>query len=130
MFLDIGIECCFKIQTFTSLMIDGHSLHFSIPFVGAFFIGHDDIFIVVEICYYRQCECDDSADRNVPVIISFFVHFEEEWVHFSGYEKPWCSYDSIYLFVERIVFAKCACIERDSCLFYQFYTHETVLSSA
>lgn len=83
------MELRFKVGALAPLVVDLDPVHDGIFFVGAFFVGHDDVAEVIEIGNDFQDEGDHSCDRDMAVVVSLLIHLKELWVYMSLDDKSW-----------------------------------------
>ncbi len=110
-------------------MIDGYSIQDRIPFISAFFIGHDDIFVIIEVGCSHQDKSNDTADRNVAVVSSLLIHFKEFRIHCSGHEQSRCSDASSDNLMEIIILAESGGVKRHIQLLDRFYAYQAIFAS-
>ena len=76
--LDILVKVVFKFVGFGVLMVDFGAVDGG--FIGAAFVGHDDIFFIVEISDEIGREGEQGAERSVAVQEALAIETEEFWV--------------------------------------------------
>ena len=108
-------------------MIDFYSVEDCVSFISTFFIGHNDILIIVEIRSEYKSKSDNSADGHMTVVISLSIHLKKFWIYRPLKHKSRSSDSVADHFVKIIFFAEGSSIKRYIELFYKFYTDQTIL---
>lgn len=108
-------------------MIDFYSVEEGVSFVSAFFVGHNDILIIVEIRSEYKSKSDNSADGHMSVVVSLSIHLKKLGIYRPLKHKSRSSDSIADCFVKIIFFAEGGGIKRDIELFYKFYTDQTIL---
>src|SRR5574344_657932 len=110
-------------------MIDLYPVEDSVPFIGAFFIGHDDIFVIIEISSSHEDECYDAADRYMTIVISLSIHLKKFGIHSSFHDQSRNAHLVVHGFMEIIILSESRGVKRYIQFFDQFDADETIFTA-